>query len=62
MLKDKGFQTFCVPEAATIIFASGGILDMENYSDYQAMLFQKSLMQLQIALERRFVDIACIKP
>ena len=62
MLRDKGFDAMCAPEAATMIFASGGILDMQNYSVYQGLQFQKALMGLQIAIEKQFVDLISIKP
>ena len=39
MLRDKGYDAMCVPEAATLIFSSGGILDMQNYSVYQGLQF-----------------------
>ena len=53
---------FCVPEAATIIFSSGGVLNMANYSQYQGILFQQSLMTMQIALEHSFIELGTIKP
>jgi thymidylate kinase len=62
ILRDKGFSTMCVPEAATLIFSSGGILNMETYTVYDGMLFQKALMGLQIYLEKQFVDLIKIKP
>lgn len=62
MLRDKGYEAMCTPEAANLIFSSGGILDMTTYSVYEGLQFQKSLMGLQIALEKQFVDIISIKP
>lgn len=62
MLRDKGYEAMCTPEAATLIFSSGGILNMETYSMYEGLLFQKALMGLQITLEKQFVDIISIKP
>lgn len=61
-LRDKGYTVLSVPEAATIIFSSGGILNMETYDHYQAIQFQKVLMSLQINLESDFMDLAKIKP
>ena len=53
-LKDKGFPIVCVPEAASLIFSSGGVLNMETYSKYEAVLFQKCLFKLQLGLENCF--------
>src|SRR3990167_1592788 len=53
-LKDKGFILVCVPEAASLIFSSGGVLNMETYSQYEAVLFQKCLFKLQLGLENCF--------
>lgn len=39
MLRNKGFEAMCSPEAATLIFSSGGILDLQFYSVYQALQF-----------------------
>lgn len=61
-LRDKGYDAMCAPEAATLIFGSGGILDMQNYTVYQGLQFQKALMGLQIAIEKQFVDLISIKP
>jgi hypothetical protein len=62
MLRDKGYECMMVPEAATMIFSAGGVLNMETYSKYQGLLFQKALMGLQIALEKQYVDLMRIKP
>jgi thymidylate kinase len=63
-LKELGFAAICVPEAATLIFSSGGVLNMATYTPYQGIEFQKSLMKLQMALEdifTRIVTINCSK-
>jgi hypothetical protein len=49
-----------VPEAATLIFSSGGVLNMETYTPYQAIEFQKCLMKLQISLEDVFTNLVKI--
>lgn len=49
-----------MPEAATLIFSSGGVLDMGSYTPYQAIDFQKSLMLLQMSLEDIFRRIVTI--
>jgi len=56
-LKELGFPVICVTEAATLIFSSGGVLNMVTYTPYQAIEFQKNLMRLQIALEDIFTRI-----
>lgn len=59
-LKEIGFPAICVPEAATLIFSSGGILNMSTYTPYQGILFQKSLMLLQMSLEEIFTKLVSI--
>lgn len=64
-LKDLGNGVICVPEAATLIFSSGGHLFMDRYTPNQAIEFQKCLMSLQINLEeifKRIVAINAISP
>lgn len=38
-LRDKGYEAMCVPEAATLIFSSGGVLDMTTYTMYEGLMF-----------------------
>lgn len=59
-LKELGWPVICVPEAATLIFSSGGVLNMETYTPYQGIEFQKCLMKLQISLEDIFTKIVTI--
>lgn len=61
-LRNKGHTVLCVPEAATIIFSSGGVLNMSTYSQYQGIMFQQTLMKLQISLEQNFQELGFIKP
>jgi predicted ATPase len=59
--KDKGLRLVCVPEAASLIFSSGGVLNMETYSKYEAVLFQKCLFKLQLGLENCFAWLLLIR-
>lgn len=59
-LRELGFSAICVPEAATMIFSSGGVLNMTTYTPYQGIEFQKALMKLQISLEDIFTKIVTI--
>jgi thymidylate kinase len=59
-LKELGFPAICVPEAATLIFSSGGVLNMATYTPYQGIEFQKTLMKLQMSLEDIFTRIVTI--
>jgi thymidylate kinase len=38
-MKELGYQVFIVPEAATLIFNGGGMLDMKEYNKAQAISF-----------------------
>ena len=40
MLRDRGFSVYIVPEAATLIFTSGGKLDMSKWSESEIIKFQ----------------------
>ena len=62
MLRNKGFTVMCVPEAASTIFSSGGILNMNSYTQYQGIQFQQTLMRLQAHLEQDFIELSLIKP
>ena len=59
-LKELGYPAICVSEAATLIFSSGGVLNMETYTPYQGIEFQKNLMKLQMSLEDIFTKIVQI--
>lgn len=59
-LREMGFGAICVPEAATMIFSSGGVLNMSTYTPYQGIEFQKALMKLQMSLEDIFMKIVTI--
>lgn len=59
-LKDLGQGVICVPEAASLIFSQGGVLNMESYTPYQGVQFQMCLMKLQMALEDIFTKIVSI--
>lgn len=56
-----GFNVIVVPEAASLIFSSGALLDLENYTCTQAVEFQKNLMEIQLALENRFSKLLRIR-
>lgn len=59
-LKEMGNDVISVPEAASLIFSSGGVLNMETYTPYQGIEFQKALMKLQMSLEDIFTQIVTI--
>ena len=40
MLRDRGLVVYIVPEAATLIFNSGGKLDMSSWSESEIIKFQ----------------------
>lgn len=57
-LRDKGYTTFVVPEAATIIFQSGGNLNLATYTSEMKVKFQFFLMMIQMSLEDCLLGIA----
>jgi len=61
-LKDLAHDVICVPEAASLIFSSGGVLNMATYTPDQGIEFQKCLMKLQMSLESIFTRIVRINP
>lgn len=60
-LRNLGYNVIVVPEAASLIFSSGATIEIENYTVTEAVEFQKNLMEVQIALENRFVRLAKIR-
>lgn len=58
MLKQRGYQVFTVPEAATMIHGSGANILLDKYSDINKIKFQYYLMQLQMVLEDIFSNIS----
>lgn len=58
LLRDKGYTTFVVPEAATLISQSGGNLNLAIYTDQQKVKFQFFLMMIQMSLEDCLLGIA----
>lgn len=59
-LRELGFTVFVVPEAATLIFAGGGDLDLSNYDEYSALKFQYYLLQQQKCLEDIYSEQAIL--
>lgn len=57
-LRERGYQVFVVPEAATLIFGAGAAINLVAYSDPMKVKFQYHLMQLQMMLEDIFYGIA----
>ncbi len=47
-----------VPEAASMIFTSGGDINLGNYSDKMKVRFQYYLLMLQMSLEDIMVGLA----
>lgn len=60
-LRNNGYNVIIVPEAASLIFSSGADLDLQNYTLYEAVEFQKNLMEIQLVLENRFNKILNVK-
>lgn len=58
LLREKGYTTFVVPEAATLISQSGGNLNLAIYTDQQKVKFQFFLMMIQMSLEDCLLGIA----
>lgn len=59
-LREKGYTVFIVPEAASMIFSSGGNLDMTKYNDVEQVYFQYYLMMLQMSMEDIFSGLATL--
>jgi hypothetical protein len=45
-LRERGFNIFLVPEAATIIGTGGGMLNLGSYSEDNIIKFQHNLLKL----------------
>lgn len=58
LLREKGYVVFTVPEAATMIFQSGGTLNLAEYNDEMKMRFQFFLMMMQMSLEDCLLGIS----
>ena len=57
-LRENGFKVFIIPEAASMIFTSGGDLNLENYTDSDKIKFQFFLLMLQMSLEDIYAGLA----
>lgn len=57
-LKERGYQVFVVPEAASMIFSSGASIDLGKYTDAEKIKFQYYLLVLQMMMEDVFIGIA----
>lgn len=58
-LREKGYTVFTVPEAATMIFQSGGQLNFEKFNDEMIKKFQYYLLMIQMTIEDALQGIAC---
>ncbi|KAM3138809.1 hypothetical protein pb186bvf_009012 [Paramecium bursaria] len=58
--RERGFDVYVVPEAATLIFQGGGMINLAQFSEEQIIQFQASLLRLQMALEHTFTSLAQI--
>jgi len=58
-LREKGYTVFTVPEAATMIFQSGGQLNFEKFNDEMVKKFQYYLLMIQMTIEDALQGIAC---
>lgn len=57
-LTQLGVKVLVVPEAATILMKGGAFIVSTGFTEAQGLLFQKTLMRLQVALEDSFIEIA----
>jgi len=51
-------KVLVVPEAATALMKGGAFIVSSEFTESQGLMFQKTLMKLQVALEDTFIDIA----
>lgn len=60
-LRELGYATFIVPEAASLIFGSGANIMLNKFSEESQIRFQYYLMMLQITLEDIFKGISTVE-
>lgn len=58
MLTQMGFRVLLVPEAATVMKKGGALITTQKMRFSDAVKFQMNLMNLQMALEDIFIEIA----
>lgn len=58
-LREKGYVVFIIPEAASMIFSSGGIIKLDKFTEDMQVKFQYLLMMLQMSLEDIMLGLAC---
>lgn len=56
-LTQLGYKVLVVPEAATLLMKGGAFIVSSGFTESQGLLFQKTLIRLQVALEDSFIDI-----
>lgn len=56
-LTQLGIKVLVVPEAATILMKGGAFIVSTGFTESQGLMFQKTLMKLQVALEDSFIEI-----
>lgn len=56
-LTQLGYKVLVVPEAATLLMKGGAFIVSSGFTESQGLLFQKTLIKLQVALEDSFIDI-----
>ena len=54
LLRERGYRVYIVPEAATSIAMGGGMININNYTNEEKIMFQTYLMKMQMNLEDRF--------
>lgn len=59
-LRELGYATFVVPEAASLILGTGTNISLVNYSEESLIQFQYYLMMLQITMEDIFKGISTV--
>mmetsp|Transcript_8527 Transcript_8527/g.12616 ORF Transcript_8527/g.12616 Transcript_8527/m.12616 type:complete len:453 (-) Transcript_8527:1380-2738(-) len=57
-MRERGFNVFIVPEAATLLMKGGALINLESIDAAGQIEFQTNLMHLQMALEDTFTEIA----
>lgn len=57
-VSNLGYRVYIVPEAATLLMKGGAMINLEGFDESAQVEFQASLMQMQMALEDTFTEIA----
>lgn len=55
-LVSRGFRVLMVPEAATLMMKGGAMINTFNFTTTDGVIFQQTLLKLQVALEDTFIQ------